>query len=429
MKYLIGIAGIIVILALALLASNNRKKVRYPYIFIMLGLQFLLAFLLLNTSGGSILIGGIASVFDKLLKYAAEGANFVFGGLLNDKQFSFFIMVLMPIVFISALIGIMQYIHLPNRIILIINALMRKCGLIKNNESASFLGQSFLTMIIKGIGILLSKVNGMGKLESYNAVASAILGQSEVFISLKKSLGLLPQHRLYTLCTSAMSTISMSIVGAYMTLLDPVYVVTAIVLNLFGGFIIASVINPYRVDPEEDVLEVVAEEKQSFFEMLGEYILDGFKVAVIVGAMLVGFIAIIAMVNAIFSYLFGISFQDFLGYVFSPLAFLVGVPWDEAISAGSLMGTKLVSNEFVAMDQLKQGLTSGTFLFSEHTKAIISVFLVSFANFSSIGIISGAIKALNPQQGNVASRFGLKLLYGATLVSFLSAAVVGLIHN
>ncbi|MBK5074106.1 NupC/NupG family nucleoside CNT transporter [Budviciaceae bacterium CWB-B4] len=429
MKYLIGIAGIIVILALALLVSNNRKKVRYPYIFIMLGLQFLLAFLLLNTTGGSTLIGGIASIFDNLLKYAAEGANFVFGGLLNENKFSFFIMVLIPIVFISALIGIMQYIHLPSRVIIILSALLRKIGLIKSNESASFLGQSFLTMIIKGIGILLSKVNGMGKLESYNAVASAILGQSEVFISVKKSLGFLPQHRLYTLCTSAMSTISMSIVGAYMTLLDPVYVVTAIVLNLFGGFIIASMINPYRVDPEEDVLEVVAEEKQSFFEMLGEYILDGFKVAIIVGAMLVGFIAIIAMINAIFSYLFGISFQDFLGYVFSPLAFLVGIPWDEAVSAGSLMGTKLVSNEFVAMDQLKQGIDNGTFLFSEHTKAIISVFLVSFANFSSIGIISGAIKALNPQQGNVASRFGLKLLYGATLVSFLSAAVVGLIHH
>ncbi|WP_159566109.1 NupC/NupG family nucleoside CNT transporter [Budvicia diplopodorum] len=430
MKYLIGIAGIIVILALASLASNNRRSIRYRYIFIMIILQFLLAFLLLNTTGGSALIGGIASVFDKLLKYAAEGANFVFGGLLNNGSFSFFIMVLLPIVFISALIGILQFIHLPTKVVTGLNALLTKSGLVKGGStSTEFLGQSFLTMVIKGIGVLLSKINGMGKLESYNAVASAVLGQSEVFISLKKTLGLLPEKRLYTLCTSAMSTISMSIVGAYMTLLDPIYVVTAVVLNLFGGFIVASIINPYRVDPEEDVLEVVAEEKQSFFEMLGEYILDGFKVAIIVGAMLVGFIAIIAMVNAIFSALFGISFQDFLGYVFSPLAFLVGVPWDEAISAGTLMGTKLVSNEFVAMDQLKQGLTSGTLLFSEHTKAIISVFLVSFANFSSIGIICGAIKALNAPQGNVASRFGLKLLYGATLVSFLSAAVVGLIHQ
>ena len=173
---------------------------------------------------------------------------------------------------------------------------------------------------------------------------------------------------------------------------------------------------------------MAAEEKQSFFEVLGEYILDGFKVAVIVGAMLIGFIAIITMVNAIFTALFGISFQDFLGYVFSPLAFLVGIPWDEAVKAGSLMGTKLVSNEFVAMDQLSTGLANGTYAFTERTQAIISVFLVSFANFSSIGIICGAIKALDPKQGNVASRFGLKLLYGATLVSFLSATVVGLIY-
>ena len=430
MKYFIGIAGIIVVLALASLVSNNRKAIRLQYIAVMIAMQFLLAFLLLNTDGGNWLISGIANGFGKLLSYAGEGVNFVFGGLVNDSQFSFFMMVLMPIVFISALIGILQYIRLPAKLVDFIRSFQKKSESAKKAEpsSASILDQSFLTIVIKGIGVLLSKINGMGKLESYNAVASAILGQSEVFISLKKQLGLLPEKRLYTLCTSAMSTISMSIVGAYMVLLKPEYVVTAIVLNLFGGFIIASIINPYRVDPTEDVLEVIAEEKQSFFEVLGEYILDGFKVAVIVGAMLIGFIAIIAMINAIFTYFFGISFQDFLGYVFSPLAFLVGIPWDEAVQAGSLMGTKLVSNEFVAMDQLSNGLTNGTFAFSEKTQAIISVFLVSFANFSSIGIICGAIKALDTKQGNVASRFGLKLLYGATLVSFLSATIVGLIY-
>jgi nucleoside transport protein len=425
-KFLIGIVGILVVLALALLVSNNRKAIRYRYIAVMIGMQFLLAFLLLNTNGGNMLIEGIANGFGKLLNYAGEGVNFVFAGLVNDGQFSFFMMVLMPIVFISALIGILQYIRLPARLVAAIRPTPKSTD--GAAPSSSILDQSFLTIVIKGVGILLSKVNGMGKLESYNAVASAILGQSEVFISLKKQLGLLPEKRLYTLCTSAMSTISMSIVGAYMVLLKPGYVVTAIVLNLFGGFIIASIINPYRVEASEDVLEVAAEEKQSFFEVLGEYILDGFKVAVIVGAMLIGFIAIITMVNAIFTALFGISFQDFLGYVFSPLAFLVGIPWDEAVKAGSLMGTKLVSNEFVAMDQLSTGLANGTYAFTERTQAIISVFLVSFANFSSIGIICGAIKALDPKQGNVASRFGLKLLYGATLVSFLSATVVGLIY-
>ncbi|VTP66907.1 Nucleoside-transport system protein nupC [Serratia rubidaea] len=254
-------------------------------------------------------------------------------------------------------------------------------------------------------------------------MASAILGQSEVFISVKKQLGLLPEHRLYTLCTSAMSTVSMSIIGAYMVMLEPRYVVTALILNLFGGFIMASLINPYQVNPQEDLLDVSEGEKQSFFEVLSEYILDGFKVAVIVGAMLIGFIALIAMANAIFAALFGISFQDILGYLFSPLAFLIGVPWHEAVQAGSLMATKIVSNEFVAMLNFSQG----DFNFSERTVAIISVFMVSFANFSSIGIIVGAIKALDSKQGNTAARFGLKLLYGSTLVSFLNATVVGLL--
>lgn len=264
----------------------------------------------------------------------------------------------------------------------------------------------------------------MGKIESYNAVASAILGQSEVFISLKKQLGYLTEQRLYTLCASAMSTVSMSIVGSYMMMLKPEYVVTALVLNLFGGFIIASIINPYTVSKEEDLIVVPEEEKQSFFEVLGEYIMDGFRVAVVVAAMLIGFVALIALVNGVFNAVFGITFQALLGYVFAPFAFLTGIPWNEAVSAGSIMATKMVSNEFVAM----QTLSSGDFHFSAHTQAVVSVFLVSFANFSSIGIITGAVKGLHEKQGNVVARFGLKLLYGATLVSFLTAAIVGLIH-
>ena len=292
MKYIIGVVGLIVILALAWIGSSDKKNIKYKPIFLMLILQFVLGFILLNTQVGNYLVGSIANGFQLLLDCAGEGVNFVFGGLVNNNQFSFFISVLLPIIFISALIGILQYLKI-------------------------------LPFVIKYIGLVLSKINGMGKLESYNAVASAILGQSEVFISVKKELGLLPKHRLYTLCASAMSTVSMSIVGSYMVLLQPRYVVTAIVLNLFGGFIIASVINPYSVSKEEDILVVEDEKKQTFFEVLGEYILDGFKVAVIVAAMLVGFVAIIAVINMIFRAIFGMSFQDILGYVFSPFAFLM----------------------------------------------------------------------------------------------------------
>lgn len=392
MKYIIGVVGLIVILALAWIGSSDKKNIKYKPVFLMLILQFVLGFILLNTQVGNYLVGSIANGFQVLLDCAGDGVNFVFGGLVNNDQFSFFISVLLPIIFISALIGILQYLKI-------------------------------LPFVIKYIGLVLSKINGMGKLESYNAVASAILGQSEVFISVKKELGLLPKHRLYTLCASAMSTVSMSIVGSYMVLLEPRYVVTAIVLNLFGGFIIASVINPYSVSAEEDILVVEDEKKQTFFEVLGEYILDGFKVAVIVAAMLVGFVAIIAVINMIFRSIFGMSFQEILGCVFSPFAFLMGVPLNESIQAASVMATKLVSNEFVAMNLL----SSGTLNLSARSIGIVSVFLISFANFSSIGIISGAVKGLNQEQGNVVARFGLKLLYGATLVSMLTATIVGLI--
>ncbi|WP_046213471.1 NupC/NupG family nucleoside CNT transporter [Paenibacillus wulumuqiensis] len=391
MKYLIAIIGILVVFALTYVASNNKKDIRYRPLIIMIVLQAILAFILLNTTAGAWLIGGFSTVFNHLLGYAHQGTDFVFGGFAyKEGSTPFFISVLMPIVFISALIGILQYFKI-------------------------------LPFIIRYIGLVLSKINGMGKLESYNAVASAILGQSEVFISVKKQIGMLPKHRLYTLCASAMSTVSMSIVGSYMVMLQPRYVVTALVLNLFGGFIIASLINPYRVTKEEDILEVQEEEKQSFFEMLGEYIMDGFKVAITVAAMLIGFVALIAMINGLFDLIFHITFQELLGFVFAPFAFIMGVPWSEAVTAGSLMATKLVSNEFVAMLDLGKHTE-----LSARTIGIVSVFLVSFANFSSIGIISGAVKGLNEKKGNEVAKFGLKLLYGATMVSVLSAIIAGL---
>lgn len=391
MKYLLFLAAIIIIFLLAYIASNNKKKIKVKPLVTMLVLQLIFAFLLLNTEIGFVIITGVATVFDHLLSYAAEGINFVFGGMANEGAGPFFLNVLLPIVFISVLIGIAQYIRV-------------------------------LPIVIRYLGIILSKVNGLGKLESYNAVASAVFGQSEVFISVKKQLPYIPQHRLYTLCTSAMSTVSASILGAYMTMIDPKYVITALVLNLFGGFMIANVINPYEVSPEEDIIEIQEGEKQTFFEVLGEYIIDGFKVAIIVGAMLIGFVALISMINHIFEAVFGISFQMVLGYIFAPLAFIVGIPAVDMVEAGTIMATKLLSNEFVAMMDLAKITDS----LSSRTVGIISVFLVSFANFSSIGIITGAVKGLNEAKGNQVAKFGLKLLYGATLVSLLTAAITSI---
>ncbi|MEH7354157.1 nucleoside transporter C-terminal domain-containing protein [Neobacillus drentensis] len=390
MKFVMFLVALVVIFLLAFIVSNNKKGIKFKSIGIMVVLQLLFAYFLLNTEIGLVLIRGISGVFEHLLAYAADGINFVFGGIANKGEAPFFLNVLMPIVFISVLIGIAQYIRV-------------------------------LPIIIRFLGMVLSKVNGLGKLESYNAVASAVFGQSEVFISVKKQLPYLPEHRMYTLCTSAMSTVSASILGAYMTMIEPKYVITALVLNLFGGFIIANIINPYEVTEQEDIIDIQDEEKQTFFEMLGEYILDGFKVAIIVGAMLIGFVALISIINHVFAAIFGISFQMALGYLFAPLAFIVGVPSSEIVDAGTIMATKLLSNEFVAMIDLGKITES----LSSRTVGIISVFLVSFANFSSIGIITGAVKGLNEKKGNLVAKFGLKLLFGATLVSLLTAAITG----
>ncbi|MDQ4428846.1 nucleoside permease NupC [Yokenella regensburgei] len=392
------VLALVVVAILALLVSSNRKQIRIRYVIQLLVIEVLLAWFFLNSDVGLGFVKGFSEMFEKLLGFANDGTNFVFGNM-NDKGLAFFFLkVLCPIVFISALIGILQHIRI-------------------------------LPIIIRAIGTVLSKVNGMGKLESFNAVSSLILGQSENFIAYKDILGKMSRNRMYTMAATAMSTVSMSIVGAYMTMLEPKYVVAALVLNMFSTFIVLSLINPYRVDASEENIQMSnLHEGQSFFEMLGEYILAGFKVAIIVAAMLIGFIALIAALNALFATVTGwfgysISFQGILGYIFYPVAWVMGVPSGEALRVGSIMATKLVSNEFVAMMDLQKVAAE----LSPRAVGILSVFLVSFANFSSIGIIAGAIKGLNEEQGNVVSRFGLKLVYGSTLVSVLSASIAALV--
>ncbi|EJI0781200.1 TPA: nucleoside permease NupC [Salmonella enterica subsp. enterica serovar Enteritidis] len=392
------VLALAVVAVLALLVSSDRKKIRIRYVIQLLVIEVLLAWFFLNSDVGLGFVKGFSEMFEKLLGFANEGTNFVFGSMNDQGLAFFFLKVLRPIVFISALIGILQHIRV-------------------------------LPVVIRAIGFLLSKVNGMGKLESFNAVSSLILGQSENFIAYKDILGKMSRNRMYTMAATAMSTVSMSIVGAYMTMLDPKYVVAALVLNMFSTFIVLSLINPYVVDASEENIQMSnLHEGQSFFEMLGEYILAGFKVAIIVAAMLIGFIALIAALNALFATVTGwfgysISFQGILGYIFYPVAWVMGVPSSEALQVGSIMATKLVSNEFVAMMDLQKIAAT----LSPRAEGIISVFLVSFANFSSIGIIAGAIKGLNEEQGNVVSRFGLKLVYGSTLVSVLSASIAALV--
>ncbi|WNQ13686.1 nucleoside transporter C-terminal domain-containing protein [Paenibacillus aurantius] len=392
MRILYLLTGLALVFIVCSLFSYNRKGIRLRPVLAMLAAQLILAFLLLNTQVGIWLISLVSRMFGKLVDFGIAGVDFVFGGLENPGASTFFLDVLLPIVFISILIGILNFFRI-------------------------------LPWIIKYVGLGLSKLNGMGKLENYIAVSSAFLGQSEVFLTTKQQLGLVSRRRLYTLCTSAMSAVSMAIVGAYMTMLPPKYVVVAIVLNILSALIVANLINPYELAEGEDLYGIGEGEKHdSFFQMISDSIMDGFKVAIIVGAMLIGYIALIAMINYLFELVFQISFQAVLGYIFAPVAFLMGVPWGEAVQAGSVMATKLISNEFVAMLSFKD-MAGGL---SAKTVAIVSVFLVSFANFSSVGIITGSVKALNEKQGDQVARFGLRLLLGSTVASVLSGTIAGL---
>lgn len=429
MKFAVAILSLLVILGLAYAFSSDRKQVRPGPILLLLIIQFALAFVLLKTSVGATFVDGFSAMFTKLMHCAHKGIVFVFGGLVpdvyqKDHPFIFFFEVLLPIIFVSTLIGILQHIKL-------------------------------LPLIIKWVGKFIGLISGQGKLESYNSIASPILGQSEVFISMKRQLPFLSRQRLYTLCATAMSTVSMSTVGSYIGLMNGVthnasmgdtvgasFVVVALALNLFGSIIIVSLINPYKVSAEEDDLQVELHHNQSLFEMLGEYIIDGFKIAIIIAAMMIGFIALLTLLDRTVFFLLNnadillhsmfdidpgthiitpMTFTQLLGYVFSPIAMLVGIDLHDAVQAGSIMATKLVSNEFAAIVQLQDAHQ-----LSPHTIGVVSVFLISFANFSSIGVIVGAIKALNEKQSIVAARFGMKLLFGATLVSLLSATIASL---
>lgn len=390
LRFLLGLSIIVI---LSLLISTNPKKIRIRYILQLLIIEISCGYFIFHTTTELNPIQKICYFFKKLLNFTKEGTNFVFGGMNNQELATFFLNVLCPIIFISALIGILQYTNI-------------------------------LTYTIKIIGTILSKVNGMGKLESFNAISSLILGQSENFIIYKDTIAKIPTLRLYNMAITSMSTVSLSIIGAYMTILIPDYVIGALILNIFSTFIILSLINPYIINKKEDLdIPIFSINNKSFFETIGEYILIGAKITTTVTAMLIGFIALISAFNAIFITLFNISLQEILGYIFLPLAWIIGIPVNEITQVSNIMAIKLITNEFVAMIQLQ----SITHTLSPKTIGTLSVFLISFSNFTSIGIITGAIRSLNKTQGNIISHYGIKLIYSSTLINTLSAMITNLL--
>lgn len=402
MSILLGLLAIAIVLSIAFFMSNDRKNINYKGIGIMIVLQLATTWFMFNTSIGGIIIGFISDGFDALIKYGKKGVNFILGGVARvpmdngEPSNIFFFDVLLLIIFFATILSVLTYLKiLPN--------------------------------IIKYIGAFISWITGLPKVESFNAVNSIFFGQSEALLAIKSQFHHLSKNRLYIVSASAMGSVSASIVGAYMQLIPDQYVLVALPLNMFSALIIASIIAPVRVPKEEDKVDIKdVTTAKSFFEAMGNGALDGGKIALIVAAMLVAFIASLELVNSLIQLAFaGVTLQQILGYIIAPLAFLMGIPASEILTAGSLMGTKIVTNEFVAMLEMAPMIGENPEL-SEKTIGIVSVFLTSFANFSSIGIIAGTVQGIDSEKGATVSKFGLKLLIGATLGSVLSATIAGL---
>lgn len=393
MDIILGILAIIIVLGLSYLLSNDRSIINYKGIGVMILAQLIITWFMFSTTIGQTIINGISSVFNKLIEFGTAGVDFILGGVVENEGGIFFFDVLLLIIFFATILSVLTYLKI-------------------------------LPLIIKYIGGLISKITGLPKVESFNAVNSIFFGQSEALIAIRSQFHHLTANRLYIVCASAMGSVSASIVGAYMQMLPAEYVLVALPLNMFSALIISAVIAPVNVPKEEDKVDITdVSTDKSIFEAMGNGALEGGKIALIVATMLVAFIASLELVNWIIQAVFaGVTLQQILGYVLSPIGILMGIPINEVIEAGGIMGTKIVTNEFVAMLEFQDMLGR----VSEKTVGIVTVFLTSFANFSSIGIIAGTVQGIDREKGGQVSRFGLKLLLGATLASILSATIAGL---
>lgn len=408
MGILRNVIGIFVILLIAYVISQDRSAVkdRWKNILVMFLLMFLIAFIALRTSFGISILQGISGFFAWLMEQAQAGINFVFGGILFEEGASvFFFNVLLPIVFFSALIGILDYLKI-------------------------------LPFIMKWVGWAINKITGVGELESQYAIMTTMVGQPTAYVTVADQIRAMSGKRLFTLILSSTSTVAASTFAAYMEMIRPEFVVVAVFLNIFAAFIISSFMNPYDVEEEEALMQAnmpqaqnedLAEspsEKSNLISVVSDYISNGWNLALGVAATLIGFVAIISFLNNGLDAIIGISFTEIMGYIFSPIAFIIGVPGGDIVEVGSIMAQKLLTNEFVAMGSI--GAIEGQI--TEKSLAMISVYCMSFANLGTLGIITGGIRSISKEKTAIVSGFLGRLLLGATLSSLLVAALVGIFY-
>jgi len=408
------VAGLALILALAYILSSARRAIDYRTVAWGLSLQFVFALIVLKTSAGRAVFQALGGAITKLLNFTYVGSSFVFGPLGNPEiwpkimtnvlgqeggQYAniFAFMVLPTIIFIAALFAMLYYFGV-------------------------------MQLIVRMFAVVMRRFMRASGAESLNVAASIFMGQTEAPLTIRPFLPRMTESELMTVMTAGMAHISGGVMAAYILFgVEAQHLLTAVIMTAPGTLMMAKLFVPETRVPETmgTVRLQVERTDVNVIDAIGRGTGEGLHLALNVGAMLISFLALIALVNALLGAVSQghLSMQVIFGWVFSPIAWSLGVPWRDAATIGNLLGTRMVLNEFVAYSQL------GTLKASLDPKSftIATFALCGFANFSSIGIQIGGIGALAPERRHDLARLGLRAMLAGTFANFLTATIAGML--
>jgi len=416
MDRFIGVFGILAILGIAYLLSNNKKKIDKKIIFWGLSLQIFFALIILKVPGGKWVFNSIDIVIKKILDFSVEGSKFLFGNLANKDLFwqtetwpgfgfQFAFLVLPTVIFFSSIMSVLYHFGIMQKIIKLISKVMQK------------------TM-------------GTSGAETTSISANIFVGQTEAPLVIRPFINKMTKSELTAVMTGGFATVAGGVMAAYVLMLSDVipgiagHLMAASIMSAPAALVIAKIIYPETSTPEtakENVELSKVSDEGNFLEALGNGASDGMKLAINIAAMLIAFISVIALFNWLLGLVsFGgttLSIELILGYLFMPLAFLMGAPWSESQILGSLMGQKLVLTEFIAYGNLA---ALGDNI-SVRTATIAAYALCGFANFASIGIQLGGIGSIAPERKKDLSKLVVKAMLGGALASWLTATIAGIL--
>ena len=401
-----SVLGIVVLLVIAVLFSNNRKAINLRTVLGALAIQIGFAALILYVPFGRDALQATANGVSNVIAYGNEGINFVFGGLADPSNvgFIFAVKVLPIIVFFSGLISVLYYLGI-------------------------------MQVVIKVIGGALQAALGTSKAESMSAAANIFVGQTEAPLVVRPYIKNMTQSELFAIMAGGTASIAGSVMAGYAGMGVPLtYLIAASFMTAPAGLLFAKILFPQTEQFTDKQPETDDSEKPTnVLEAMAGGASAGMQLALNVGAMLIAFVGLIALVNGILGGVGGwfgygdLTLQSIFGWIFKPLAYLIGVSWDESAIAGQMIGMKLAVNEFVGYLEFAKYLQPDTaVVLSEKTKAIITFALCGFANFSSIAILIGGIGGMAPNRRGDVARLGLKAVVAGTLANLMSATIAGL---